>query len=442
MKQKKTLCAFCLLGILLCSLAACGPSSSSLSASSMTKFDPVTRFQHTIAMPATQSNCPDSGTTRAMVTAPLALSTPHQAIVYVDNEANATASKPASGSLYRYDVATKTRTLIVRIPSVAIENAQVSRDGQWTLFLTMNGIQSDATSYMLDAVRLDGQGLQTLYCQSTPLSMVQWSPDRHNILLSGCQVPGSQQIQICLLDATNGNLQVEFTATSPLTSGVIPRMWLDNTHIYLSNLYANRLPDALYVLDTTKGPNQTYRDLIPVIQNGKRQRAAIADVDSSYDLTHIFVCYDNGGKVYQAPAQISEFPALKGDGQLIYSSPRYAIIQVRSVTPRDLLFIVSSLSMAGKAVDASHNGLWLVHKDGTGLARLTIDSVAQLSQFSHGSQYAWSNVSRDGKMYALEQQNPQKGKYALSFGSLDGGPQTVFASVGYELEIAGWTKNV
>ncbi|HEY4385283.1 MAG TPA: hypothetical protein VGN34_12555, partial [Ktedonobacteraceae bacterium] len=285
----------------------------------------------------------------------------------------------------------------------------------------------------------DGQGLQTLYCQALPLSVAQWSLNQKNVMLYGCQAPGSQQLKICLLDVTSGKLQTEFTADGPLASGIVLRTWLDNTHIYLTNLYASRLPDALYVLDTAKGPNQTSKDLTPIIQSSTNKRAAIADVDSSYDLTHVVVAYDNGNQIYQPPAQISELPALGGKAQSVFSSPHYAIIQVRAVTPHDLLFIISSLSLTTGTADPSHNGLWLIHTDGTGLTRLTTDSSSQLSQFSPGSQYAWSNVSRDGKMYALAQQNTQQGTYALSFGSLSGGSPTVFASVGSELEIAGWT---
>jgi len=49
-----------------------------------------------------------------------------------------------------------------------IEQAQVSQDGQWVLFLSIPDPRGDSQhSAMLQLVRLDGQGLQTLYCFPT-----------------------------------------------------------------------------------------------------------------------------------------------------------------------------------------------------------------------------------------------------------------------------------
>ncbi|HEY4383914.1 MAG TPA: hypothetical protein VGN34_05480, partial [Ktedonobacteraceae bacterium] len=148
MKLKNALLAIIQWSVLLCLLASCNFSSpqSTQTASLTTKSALNTRAQHTVAMPATLTSCPATGTGRALVTAPLASGT-QQNIVYVDNEENKTTSKAISGSLYRYDITTKAKTLIARIPAVAIENAQISRDGQWVLFTAMNGIQSTVTSY-------------------------------------------------------------------------------------------------------------------------------------------------------------------------------------------------------------------------------------------------------------------------------------------------------
>jgi eukaryotic-like serine/threonine-protein kinase len=87
----------------------------------------------------------------------------------------------------------------------------------------------------------------------------------------------------------------------------------------------------------------------------------------------------------------------------------------------------------------------MIHTDGTGLTRLTTDSKDQVSNLNPDSQYPWSNVSRDGNLYAMEQQSLQPsghpGTVTLFFGSLHGGTRTRFASMsdGTQLSIVGWT---
>jgi len=87
------------------------------------------------------------------------------------------------------------------------------------------------------------------------------------------------------------------------------------------------------------------------------------------------------------------------------------------------------------------NGLWRMNTDGTHLQRLTTDSTnsQSLCQFT---QYAWSNVSRDGSMYAVQGFDPQKNEYTLSTGSMNGGPINTFADIsdGTQLFLAGWTN--
>jgi len=52
--------------------------------------------------------------------------------------------------------------------------------------------------------------------------------------------------------------------------------------------------------------------------------------------------------------------------------------------------------------DTSHNGLWKMNLDGTGLTHLTTAGTGQMSSLNGTSQFPWSNISRDGSMYALE----------------------------------------
>jgi eukaryotic-like serine/threonine-protein kinase len=87
----------------------------------------------------------------------------------------------------------------------------------------------------------------------------------------------------------------------------------------------------------------------------------------------------------------------------------------------------------------------MIHTDGTGLTCLTTDSANLSTNLNVDSQYPWSNVSRDGSLYAVEQQTPQTsghpGTGTLFFGSLSGGTPTHFAWMpdGTQLSIVGWT---
>jgi hypothetical protein len=110
----------------------------------------------TAPVPPTQTSCPPAGTVRAAVIAPLALGKDAN-IVYLVAEFN--GSTPTS-TLKRFDVTTGAKTEILKMPGVTFEYPQVSADGQWILFVMNTGTNDE-----LRLVRMDGQGLQTLYCQ-------------------------------------------------------------------------------------------------------------------------------------------------------------------------------------------------------------------------------------------------------------------------------------
>ena len=84
-----------------------------------------------------------------------------------------------------------------------------------------------------------------------------------------------------------------------------------------------------------------------------------------------------------------------------------------------------------------------MNTDGTGLTRLTTDAHGVQISLCQFSQNPWSNVSRDGSMYAFETfgTGTYPETYSLLSGSLSGGSPTAFASIadGTHLEIVGWT---
>jgi|SRR5260370_4599113 len=105
-------------------------------------------------VPPTQINCPKEGTARAVVTAPLVLGS-HQNVVYIANQ------QDGSSSLLRYDMSTRKATTILRTTRLHIADARVTANGQWIIFEGFYDRQPK-----MQMIRMDGQGLQTLFCSS------------------------------------------------------------------------------------------------------------------------------------------------------------------------------------------------------------------------------------------------------------------------------------
>ena len=72
------------------------------------------------------------------------------------------------------------KSVLTHIPNAVITEAQVSANGQWLLFVTQTLNASE-----IQMVRMDGQGLQTLYCAPPgTVHGVQWSPDASRFIFS------------------------------------------------------------------------------------------------------------------------------------------------------------------------------------------------------------------------------------------------------------------
>ncbi len=324
------------------------------------------------------------------------------------------------------------------MPRTYISEAQVSQNGQWILFVAKTNGQSE-----LRMVRVDGQGLQTLYCAPTKqtISHSQWSFDQRTIVFnvsSDITIP-----TLYLLDVTTGNVQVELVPQSTLAYA--PRTWLDNTHIYMtdftptSDSYSGA--QDLYILDINKGPDQHDNTLQKIVPGPQ----LCGSFDSSYDLSQLLIssCQStpttgNGPGASSGPTTISSEAVIGGPTKTIQTLPD-AVTMLRAVTPTTLLLLVENSNG-----DTSQNGLWEMNSDGTGLTRLTSDThnAQSLCQFS---QYAWSNVSRDGSMYALQEIIPNgstnKSTYNMYYGLMNGNAPFQFAGItGTQLLLAGWTS--
>jgi eukaryotic-like serine/threonine-protein kinase len=381
----------------------------------------------TVQMPATQTSCPASGTARAAVTAPLAVGS-HPNIVYIYNQNN--GSSPTSAILRRFDATTGLKKDIVNIPN-GISEAQLSADRQWALF-----VSQVSNTFELQMVRMDGQGLQTLTCSSTGLSHVQWTPDQKTVAFMNGQTISSATVY--LLTLATGTLQAELLPPPNGTIGGVPRTWLDNTHLYLIGFVPNSgaPPQNIYILDTTKGANQHDSDLQKVVAVS----GSCFDFDTSFDNTKLFLsqCQAASPGMFTGPSSITAQPAMGGTQSSVFSNSTQAITGIRVISTSKLLFTVEVTN------GDSHNGLWKVNTDGTGLTRLTTDSIGHISSFNSFTQFTWANVSRDGSFYALKtQSNQQDGFQNLVFGNISGGAPTTFASLSApstdSISIVGWT---
>ncbi len=142
----------------------------------------------------------------------------------------------------------------------------------------------------------------------------------------------------------------------------------------------------------------------------------------------------------EGPTTIFTVTATGGSKQTFLTNQSLGIAAIRAVTGNTLLLQVDTFS-ENHTVDSSQNGLWKVNVDRSGLTRLTTDAKGIITSLCRFSQNPWSNVSRDGSMYAFETYNEvYPTTFTLAFGQMSGGnPQTLASITGTHLEMVGWT---
>lgn len=350
------------------------------------------------------TTCPAPGTGRAAVMPALQLGH-DQTIVYIDSVS----------TLKRYDVQTGRTTTILNAGG-SIGHAQVSRDGQWILFTVENE--------SIQLVRVDGKYLQTLYCvpqggQIDPAipsgysSAMQWSPNQQEVIFS----QGGSPMALYLLNLTSGSVQRAITASANGATSVLqPRTWVDNTRVYITS------QASMYILDTSKGANQSFDKLQLVIGVSD----TLWDFDSTYDASKLFVVFSDPAAGRAGPGtycQVWRSPTTGQNGSLIFKSSTLVPNQLR-VAGFGSSPLLLSINQRADPAD-KYNGLWKINADGTGLVELTnLPNV-----FNMFGQYPWSNVSRDGQRYA----------YGTRFGSLNGGGTPTSYTSSNSALLVGWT---
>lgn len=365
---------------------------------------------------------------------PLALGS-HQTIIYTVNTGPFDPFGGAHvGELKRYDINIGIKTEIVKTANKGIAHAEISPDGQWVLFVTRSQAASGLVFETVQMVRMDGQGLQTLYCpgEGNTIVNIEWSPDQKWVVFSAQFISASlhEPTTVYLLNMLTGQLRTLLTPPNNYNTPVVgytPVAWLDNTRLYMTDISENGRYQNLYLLDTRQAAAQQNTGLQIIAH-----RATLCwDFDRSLDGSKLFLsqCTQNNG-----PSSVNVQSATGGSQHTIYSSRTLAVVAVRALSKTSLLLLIKNVSG-----DQSQNGLWRINTDGSGLARVSIDTAGS-QQLNQTSQYLWSNISRDGSMYAVQESSSTSKGYSLIFGILGGTPIT-FASTtdGTQLAIIGWT---
>jgi len=136
-------------------------------------------------------------------------------------------------------------------------------------------------------------------------------------------------------------------------------------------------------------------------------------------------------------------PATGGPAKTIYSTPTEAITSLRVATSTSLLFMIYNTD-----TDTSHNGIWKMNTDGTGLTRLSSEAAIIKDAVNEDMLFTgpfvwtmdqpWANTSRDGAYYSIQVYNYGNGPSRLLIGSMNGGAPVTIVSGPVEAPV-GWT---
>lgn len=392
-----------------------------------------------IALKSVQTDCPSGGLARAALLRPLSLGT-HPTLIYTTNEVSKDAST-SMGSLKRYDIVTQ-RTSVLAVSGHSISDAQVSSNGQWVLFLSLGSVGKGninaGVASRLQLIRVDGAGLQTLYCvpASVTISGVHWSANQKFVLLDMLDSSANTST-VRLLDINAGTLKTELQ--TPFGSNAYKTMiWLDNTRAYVDQgLNQSQAAPVLYLLDVVKNKD-TQGETLKKVSDFPSSGGAMyleSSVDKSLDGKSLFLshCFPSDAAL---TSNITSQPATGGSHQIIYRNVQGCIKDLRAISNTKLLFTVR-ISDQGLTKDV----LMLANIDGSGITTLYKDSALHVSiQLDRHGQLPWSNVSRDGTLYAFSEQGGMVGVSKLLVGSFATGKiVSLVSNPAGTVSVAGWT---
>ncbi|GLV58357.1 hypothetical protein KDH_51900 [Dictyobacter sp. S3.2.2.5] len=389
----------------------------------------ITATVSTVSMLTT--NCPAEGRARPAVLTPLMHAPSHQSLIYLQQPS---AGGDAGSAFMRYDNATERNMVIDKFPGKHLGAAQLSPDGQWILFVT-----TTAQRNLLQLVRIDGKFLQTLYCvpltgtTGSSIQDIYWSPytyvDGAHILFS--IENGSRFYQLWLASGT-----IALKMVTPEGYRLIG--WHDAQHLYLRDPHSN-----LYQAPILSG--QAAEDRNDLQQIALTTGTACDDYTIGSDAS-VYVSHCAGkpvdcpqcGTVLSGASSIGRL----GEGAPFFVDQFLAVSQIHSVRQRIL-----AVSQAEHPLPARPNGLWLIDSSGEQAPRLlcAVDTNEKSITLNEASQDSWSNVSRDGLLYALKSSSIHAPLVdTLSIGSLNNDHPTVVttSSSNTTLTVIGWTDRL
>lgn len=433
-------------------LAACGQNVAATPPVT-TAHPPRAASTSTTVSPQVLHSCPQSGTARAAVMPPLATGS-HQVILYTVDTFDAKTHLPIT-TLRRYDVTTGHKTDLLKIAGEDVNQLNLSPDGQWITF-----VSDSPDGQKLQMMRIDGQVLQTLSC-SDGIGSMSWSPDQKQIAFVGALTTAHGiQRGTYLFNVQSGNIQLALPSGNEPPA--VPGTWLDNTHVYLFGGVKLRSsatthpggisayhtlqvplaqytgspltpPDKLYLLDTTKGANQTIEDLQLVYQAPPQDTIMTWSASSLPGATQVFIsqCAGTGS----APCTINALPTTGGPGHVVYSSAKLTVIRMQMISASSILLFIYNPSNPPNDVE-----LWKMNTDGTGLTHVITTSFVTTDYRLN----PWSILSRNGNLYVMQVStfhDYSVVRRSMVFAALNGGQPTTFEDVDVALgfRILGWT---
>ncbi|EFH81965.1 PD40 domain-containing protein [Ktedonobacter racemifer] len=317
-------------------------------------------------------------------------------------------------------------------------SAQVSGDGQWIFFATQSanaqygnitGVAADG-EVKLKAIRMDGKGLQTLYCGKNIGNFV-WSPDGRQVAFfqtdgnspqTAIANPGSPAATggIYVLNTDNTSIHVTYTykfdsnnISSSNDNYYSPLFWADSTRLAVIQnevAFASPVPPHnVYLLDTTQQQ----------IAQDNRQPRQIVDERSLFCWSYALApdmqtlyhsqCPDTqGGIISPGVSLLVAHPFKGGSPETVLKEayppfPSLLIGQIIAVTDTSIVFEAAQATglSQGNMVKSSPTGTWRVNRDGTGLKEiLPRQSSAYYLQASLPTEtMPWDRVSRDSRWF-------------------------------------------
>ncbi len=394
-----------------------------------------------VPLKSVQTDCPSDGFVRAALLTPMPLGA-HPTLMYTTNDVSKDGST-SRGSLKRYDTLTQ-RISVLAISGHSISDAQVSSNGQWVLFLSLGsaskGNANASVATRLQLIRVDGADLQTLYCvpASVTISGVHWSANQKFVLLDMLD-SNANTSSVRLLDINAGTLKTELQ--TPFGANAYKTMiWLDSTRAYIGqdlDQSQSAAPPVLYLLDVVNNKD-TQGGKLKKVSDFPSSGGAMyleSSADKSLDAKTLFLsyCFPSAATL---TSNITSQPAIGGSHQTIYRNVQGCIKDLRAISTTKLLYTVR-ISDQGFTKEV----LMLANIDGSGITVLYRNSTLHVSiQLDRHAQFPWSNVSRDGTLYAFSEQGAMVGVSRLLVGSFTTGKITSLVSnPSGSVSVAGWT---